>query len=64
MAEDMCSGEENRLLDCNIEPFIRSQLCDHSHDVGLRCGKYMALYVCVCEGERADSKKREGGREG
>jgi hypothetical protein len=40
VAEDMCSGEERKLLDCNREPVI-SQVCDHSLDVGLQCGKIM-----------------------
>ena len=48
MAEDMCSGDESRLLDCNREPRI-SQPCDHSLDVGLECGEFM---------------ERDGGREG
>ena len=52
MAEDMCSGEESRLLDCNREPRI-SQPCDHSLDVGLQCGELM-------EREGGEREKREG----
>ena len=52
MAEDMCSGDESRLLDCNREPRI-SQPCDHSLDVGLECGEFM---------EREGGEREERGR--
>ena len=59
MAEDMCSGEESRLLDCNIEPRI-SQPCDHSLDVGLQCGELMEREG----GEGEERREKRGEREG
>ena len=57
MAEDRCSGEEDRLLDCSRE--VRtSQLCDHSLDVGLQCGE-----LCVHVMERERERERERVRE-
>ena len=37
-AEDHCSGGEESLFQCMLDPH-QHQLCSHNHDVGLTCGK-------------------------
>ena len=54
VAEDMCNGGESSLLECNRMLFT-SQLCDHSQNVGLECGKN----VCVCVRERERERETD-----